>query len=298
MTVAGGLGAAGFAGGGGGEFAVGSLRGVRWWTLPAVLTGQRWKPLSADSRLQGAYGEWRPGENRAMCAARSSHHDFAEIPVQSCGCGYWAYWRAEDAPHPPGIDRTDVLGVVEGYGAVLHGSNGFRAQIARIVALHVAVTTVSAPGATPAQRESAALTWQGVVEEWLEDVYQVPVYATPALMLHKHPPASPLRSGPEPVPQPGSCGVTGGATAQAGQGSGWLAVTPQLMRFKHPQSHIQGDLVDYARRQGFLPPVQPLAPAPAAARAPDAAPPATPLDAMAQLMKRRENWDSDEGGGQ
>lgn len=49
-----------------------------------------------------------------------------------CTCGFYAYFDGGDNPHH---SDGQILGIVEGYGAVTVGSRGFRAEKARIRAL-------------------------------------------------------------------------------------------------------------------------------------------------------------------
>jgi hypothetical protein len=121
---------------------LGTVRGYRWWTLPApplwdnpARSGPSWQP----GLLRGMQAFWEPGENTAACrAGTASNHPDADIPVESCGCGFWAYWKPQ--PHDLSRSALPVFGVVEGYGAVLLGTKGFRAARARIVALHLPFT--------------------------------------------------------------------------------------------------------------------------------------------------------------
>lgn len=84
----------------------GSVTGYRWWTIPAPdLDGSpahaddEWDP-GREARLRGAWADWQPGVNHAVCLANpDSHllpvHDPELIPALKCGCGYWAYWGAQ-----------------------------------------------------------------------------------------------------------------------------------------------------------------------------------------------------------
>jgi hypothetical protein len=59
-------------------------------------------------------------------------HANAIPPIQSCGCGFWAY---ADARYVPA--RPFVWGVIHGWGRMVAGPKGFRCQHARIVAVSV-----------------------------------------------------------------------------------------------------------------------------------------------------------------
>lgn len=135
-------GARGISGFDGADFMVGKVRGFRWWTFTApdlavspATSG--WQP----GPLHGVMGPWHPGLNHAECRASGSvpvpgRHPAEAIPEINCGCGFWAYWDVQH--HDMGRSHTlPVTGVIEGTGNVLVGEKGFRAQQARIVALHV-----------------------------------------------------------------------------------------------------------------------------------------------------------------
>lgn len=83
---------------------------------------------------------WQPGENVARClvtgAARCEH-----APGAGCHCGFWALHspirclrtqRVRADHHGPFISGHAVLGLTASWGEVaLHGSEGFRSQMAR-----------------------------------------------------------------------------------------------------------------------------------------------------------------------
>lgn len=126
------------------------------------ITGLRSFSLDTLGRLTGVhYAEvFRPGENTAQCRKSdgrvtirvggtsatfpfwsmatsttnepSPEEEAHRVAQLDCGCGYYAYFDKADNPHhKPG----NVLGIVEGYGAVTVGTRGFRAEKARLVAL-------------------------------------------------------------------------------------------------------------------------------------------------------------------
>jgi hypothetical protein len=137
----------GFAEHGTGEFkfAVGSVSGLRQWTLNTPDFSL--DPHQADRHwdrvlLAGATGySWPPGTVEATCNNGRSHPvpaEFAEPGSNSrCGCGTWAYWDMQglSASRFATGKGLPVLGVIEGYGRVLLGPRGFRSQKARITAL-------------------------------------------------------------------------------------------------------------------------------------------------------------------
>ncbi|GAA4286549.1 hypothetical protein [Georgenia daeguensis] len=122
--------------------------------------GRRSFGVTADGRLTGLYYSqvWHPGENRASCLhdggvvvrlpdgritvrAASEREIGAGHGLQGCTCGFYAYYRED-----PYSTSRRISGVVEGYGRVVLGTAGFRAERARILALLVP-GTASGPGA-------------------------------------------------------------------------------------------------------------------------------------------------------
>lgn len=168
--------------------------------------------------LRGMYDYWEPGVNTASCnayGARDSAPDDHRAPMEDCSCGFWAYWNVNSAPVQG--DRL-VMGVVEGYGKTLIGDKGFRCEKARLLGLTCDFIEQRAAGYTE-HRSAGAPVWlkhagldtyhalgghdhgqvvrhteyeddlaaTAAVELELEARYGVPVYATPAYMLMKHP---------------------------------------------------------------------------------------------------------------
>jgi len=165
----------GFAGHGREEFAIGQVYGIRWFQhLPG-------------GTLQGAWAPWIPGANEAICLANAEHRR-EDVPVESCGCGFWAYWQRTFAPPWPG---AQVLGIVKGYGPTLIGDLGFRCAKAEIVALHIPDPPPSlfGPRADPVAPadELRWIQWQTETENFLARKFGVPVYANLRTMMHKHP---------------------------------------------------------------------------------------------------------------
>ncbi len=60
-------------------------------------------------------------------ASQPPEHDYVV-----CHCGFWAHYD----PDPTYSSTTRVMGVIEGYGKTTIGTEGFRAQKARILALY------------------------------------------------------------------------------------------------------------------------------------------------------------------
>jgi hypothetical protein len=101
------------------DLGVGSLFGLRTWSVT-------YDALTDDAYLTGSYGTvWRDATLDAECDAGHERP-----PVRSCGCGIWAYWRGHEH-----VTSRVVTGVVEAWGRCLIGERGFRAQHARIRAL-------------------------------------------------------------------------------------------------------------------------------------------------------------------
>lgn len=172
----------GFTEGGGREFAVGSVCGVRWWSLNAVLRDMLYDadalncpPVPMKPPLCGVVDFWDAGVNTAECRGAAPDHP-GPSPDPDCawGCGYWAYWDLTGAPPGP----RDVCGVIEGWGRATIGDNGFRCQYAKITALHVNMP----PFRFLNEARRCAL------EDLLSAFYGVRVYASADAMLGAHPP--------------------------------------------------------------------------------------------------------------
>lgn len=147
--------------------AIEPVRGVRAFEVDTLgrLTGVTYKSV------------WRPGENTSECR-RLSADDPASVfwlvtaspmpPVLSgdpgetershdmtkCKCGFYAYYDGSSDYHTP--DRINA--VVEGWGQTVIGTRGFRAEKARILALHI-------PGGKPAK--GPALSLWGRLMKWI-----------------------------------------------------------------------------------------------------------------------------------
>lgn len=174
------------------EFAAGSVRGLRQWTLPlgdfeAIMAGSapEVKALTFSGSLpllRGVTGmSWRPGIMKAVCNNYPGYH---KPPVEYdprddgvCGCGFWAYWGVEEYQWH---NRYQVYGIVEGTGRVVIGTKGFRAEQARIIALVPAFTIeASAPSAELAQARQRADAWMAVIMDLLGCMYpDARVFAT------------------------------------------------------------------------------------------------------------------------
>lgn len=127
------------------EFALGSIIGQRAWRV------------NADGVLYGVSHaqNWLPGENVAQCdtyppdkvvprKAENESYELYNKRVQAwksdhemigCSHGFYAYTDSDNDyyySHDPVL-----VGVVEGYGETLIGTNGFRCMKARILAVSV-----------------------------------------------------------------------------------------------------------------------------------------------------------------
>lgn len=124
--------------------------------------GRRSFGVTAGGLLTGLYYSqvWHPGENRASCLhdggvvvrlpdgritvrAASGREIGTGHGLQGCTCGFYAYYRED-----PYSTSRRISGVIEGYGRVVLGTAGFRAEKARILALLVPGT---ARGANPSR---------------------------------------------------------------------------------------------------------------------------------------------------
>lgn len=120
------------------EFAAGSLRGVRVWTIQPTFSQRD------GHRLVGSYhGVWHEGENHAKCLVNQNRLPTSEqrepctLVEPSCQCGFYAYWtwRPKDYGYTAFYYAPYVAGVIEGYGKTVMGDLGFRCEKARILAL-------------------------------------------------------------------------------------------------------------------------------------------------------------------
>lgn len=257
------------------EFAAGTVRGIRRWTL------------NDDRELVGnAAGVWAGGENVARCNTHADHDppvlDY-EIPRSArgtawaagqmsvdtgrgmCGCGFWAYWAADDAARHGGAGGKPVVGVIEGYGRVLIGDRGFRCAKARIVGLALAFDITApaglyGPGWRPAFADPPpsphpdAMAIKAAYEDSLAARYPgATVYTTPAIMLALCPPTGP---GGEPVAPPSR------HTADAAQTV--FRMLQLGMITPDDANRMMGDLPPYPGGRPIDPP--PAGPAPPTAR--------------------------------
>lgn len=100
----------------------------------AVLNAAREGALRSIFRSQYIWGQ---GINTAECLRgglwTGMTHGTVHEPVWAeCDCGFWAYTAGS---HVMSIRGPSVTGIIQGWGRMVIGPHGFRAQRARIVAL-------------------------------------------------------------------------------------------------------------------------------------------------------------------
>jgi hypothetical protein len=137
--------------------------------------------VPANGLLTGVFGGvWRAGENVAVCGGSQAgppcHRDV--VPAPGCGCGFWAYWALRYAWRCDYYWRSDVVGVIEGYGRTRIGTRGCRCGKARILGLHV---RAAGPDDQPRGLH------HDDVAEVLGSYYGVRCYPSLAAMLAAHP---------------------------------------------------------------------------------------------------------------
>lgn len=121
-------------------------------------TGVRqWTP-GRDGGLKGVFGQtWQSGPHRASCSVHREDHADREIPYLACGCGFWM--ADEFDPHE--FDRMGekpVVGIARGWGKVVGGPRGFRAERAEIAALYLAYEYVRT---APLNAPGPGKAWEG-----------------------------------------------------------------------------------------------------------------------------------------
>lgn len=135
---------------------------------------------------------WGPDVNEAMClggswfgapyAGAGMYHP--GVPTVHCDCGFWAYTTGE---HFLSVTGPAAVGVVEGWGRMVVGPHGFRAQKARIVALAFPRPNVTPPPIDTTKRTGLGASlakWLGIAEGRTTDGDPPP---TPSLVRAAHP---------------------------------------------------------------------------------------------------------------
>jgi hypothetical protein len=104
-------------------FAAGQLVGLRAWR---VTDGHMLRPSSV------AEYTWTPGENLAQCipGSRPVPEDH-QLVGGNCMCGFYAYHDGTNTY----AGTVTISGIMMGYGRCVHGTKGFRAEKARILAI-------------------------------------------------------------------------------------------------------------------------------------------------------------------
>lgn len=112
---------------GGAEPLVGEIVGLRTFRID---TSGVLLPLYSS-------GAWNDGTNTAQCAPPTGHHHRAAhaVPADECECGFYAYGSVAAARQ--NRQMRYVQAIVSCWGAVVAGTQGVRAQHARIDAIWV-----------------------------------------------------------------------------------------------------------------------------------------------------------------
>lgn len=140
--------------------------------IPGTLRGYReWRPARLELRSLFHDLPWTSGLQAARCAGYSDdvsgrcRRDDGRIPGSTCSCGFYAHYEM-----PRAFPGYTVWGVIQAQGRVVLGTQGFRAEKARIEALY-------APWLTRPAHLARALK------------YGVPVFASRQRFLRKYPPS-------------------------------------------------------------------------------------------------------------
>lgn len=108
----------------------GTLRGYRSWTIDSNGFLHPINPWPNSA--------WTNGINESVCHGDHGRSDMdrcGSSPGKNCTCGFYATHIPFYATHIPLPWRGSVIGVIEASGRVIIGTQGFRAQKARIVAV-------------------------------------------------------------------------------------------------------------------------------------------------------------------
>jgi hypothetical protein len=130
---------------------------------------------------------WTDGANTARCyvAELQAGVEPHETPQPGCSCGYYAY--ASEGAAAENAHAQHVLAVVAGWGKVIAGTRGIRAEHARIEALWMSPEV-------PGELAAAVATSYPSTE----------TYVDRTVMLAEHPPTPLDCYEPEPVPASGA----------------------------------------------------------------------------------------------
>jgi hypothetical protein len=72
-----------------------------------------------------------PGENHARCGGDGEPSDPSHISRHGCSCGFYAFYNGKNTYYR----ANTVAGIIMGYGRVVYGSEGFRCQKSKLVAM-------------------------------------------------------------------------------------------------------------------------------------------------------------------
>lgn len=116
--------------------------GFRAWSIDTASTAPLLGPnftggrrVSGRGLLRSIYQtdfRWGPGKNISECGRKTQPYAHSQ-PVDDCMCGFWAYTNGSS--HYVTVAGPAAFGMIEGWGHIVIGPYGFRAQYARIVAL-------------------------------------------------------------------------------------------------------------------------------------------------------------------
>lgn len=192
--------------------------------MPASIGGFSGVPFAAGS-MTGlrAFGVRRVGDDKVLAGityhspfapgVNTAYHrgvmDEVKLPGQlpedhvvaglHCGCGFWAYYNGDNhASHP-----QTVAAVVEGFGHVTYGTEGFRSSKMRLLGL--IREPFHADRYTDCDCDTCrGETVTGRLVERLAVIYDVPLYASHTEAVAAHPlTAPPLPSDEIPRPPTG-----------------------------------------------------------------------------------------------
>ncbi len=181
------------------ELVPGRLRGFREWKIVRAAEGEPPRLAAISART---IWPWTPviearchrADMGAMYAQfeRATMHDPLDVPNADCSCGIYAKHKPMNLN--PGHDR--VYGVIEAWGKVELGTNGFRAQKARLVALGGAYDQPNGYAVTARFTDLLRMDptpWHGGPNKdtlaQLGELYRVPTFPDFAEMWAKYPPA-------------------------------------------------------------------------------------------------------------
>jgi hypothetical protein len=171
------------------ELMVGAVYGYRWWRLGP--SGELYSPW------RGPY-LWEQGRNEARCllskrflggwrvakpglfrSTEGTHT--SQIPSRDCHCGFYGLWTIplasagsipmlwEIDPSTSGASHGFVLGIVEGSGRLLIGTDGFRAASARPIAVATGASVPPPPSFEALRYRMGVQMYQsvaGLVSAW------------------------------------------------------------------------------------------------------------------------------------